>query len=158
MEKQSVEKRRCRRILTLILAAVFLLSCRPFPSQAGWEQDKFGWWYREADGTYPTSCWKEIGGEWYYFKDSGYIAAGPYTVGEEQYYFHDTGEMASGEWIEFMDEWYYFREDGTLAKNSWIDEMYYVGKNGAMVKDKRIDGIYIDEDGVAEHPDGTFFD
>lgn len=153
-----MRKKTGRRILTLFLAAALFLSCRPFPSEAGWEQDKFGWWYREDDGSCPAECWKELDGSWYYFKDSGYIATGPFIVGEEQYYFHDTGEMASSEWIEFLGQWYYFREDGRLAKSSWIDELYYVGKDGAMVKDKRIDGIYIDEDGVAEHPDDTFFD
>ena len=142
----------------LFFAVVLLLFSGPFYSQAGWQQDKFGWWYQEADGSYPAAGWKELDGSWYYFKESGYIAIGPCVIGEDQYYFHDTGKMASDEWIEFLDETYYFREDGTLARSSWIKEMYYVDKNGAMVKDKRIDGVYIDEDGVAEHPDDTFFD
>lgn len=155
---ENRKNRGCRCITTLLLTAAFLLLCQPIPSQAGWEQDKFGWWYREADGSYPAEGWKEMDGSWYYFKDSGYIAVGPYVIGENQYYFHDNGKMASDEWIEFLDETYYFREDGTLARSSWIKEMYYVGKTGAMVKDKRVDGIYIDEEGVAEHPDDSFFD
>lgn len=46
------------------------------PSQSqseGWVQDATGWWYRNADGSYPVNTWKEIGGKQYYFDDNGYM-------------------------------------------------------------------------------------
>lgn len=39
----------------------------------GWEQDSKGWWWRNADGSYPVNQWKEIGGKQYYFGSDGYI-------------------------------------------------------------------------------------
>ena len=50
-----------------------------------WKQDNIGWWYQNADGSYPTNTWKEISGAWYYFEGNGYMAAnkwiGNYYVG-----------------------------------------------------------------------------
>ena len=30
----------------------------------GWEQDRNGWWYRNADGTYPVNSWQLINDKW----------------------------------------------------------------------------------------------
>lgn len=43
-------------------------------AKAGWVQDSKGWWYRNADGTWPKSEWKKIGSYWYWFKADGYAA------------------------------------------------------------------------------------
>ena len=51
----------------------------------GWKQDNTGWWYQNADGSYPANSWKEINGAWYYFEGNGYMASnkwiGNYYVG-----------------------------------------------------------------------------
>lgn len=39
----------------------------------GWKQDANGWWYQNADGSYPQNTWKEIGGTQYYFGGDGYM-------------------------------------------------------------------------------------
>ena len=39
----------------------------------GWKQDNTGWWYQNADGSYPANTWKEIGGKQYYFGSDGYM-------------------------------------------------------------------------------------
>lgn len=39
----------------------------------GWVQDATGWWYRNADGSYPMNTWKEINGKQYYFGGDGYM-------------------------------------------------------------------------------------
>lgn len=39
----------------------------------GWVQDATGWWYRNADGSYPVNTWKEINGKQYYFDGNGYM-------------------------------------------------------------------------------------
>lgn len=134
------------------LTIIFMMLNSPVPVQADWIQDKFGWWYQEEDGSYPVSSWKEMNGVWYYFKDTGYRADGPLEIDQVQYYFYGSGAMASDEWVEYRDNLYYFNKDGSMAKSSWINDLHYVDKQGVMVKDKRVDGVYIDEDGVAEHP------
>lgn len=52
----------------------------------GWKQDEWGWWYQEADGTYPVSCWKQIKDLWYFFGDNGYMATGWVDWNGKQYY------------------------------------------------------------------------
>ena len=45
----------------------------------GWQLDNIGWWWRNADGTYPVSTWQWIDGnhdgisESYCFNDQGYL-------------------------------------------------------------------------------------
>lgn len=123
-----------------------------------WQQDKFGWWYRFTDGTYPAACWLMIGGTWYYFRESGYMASGPLELNGVQYYLDSSGAMAENAWVEFREELYYFTADGSMAKSTWVDDVHYVDSEGRMVKDKWVDGVYIDEEGVGEHPDAHFFD
>ena len=123
-----------------------------------WQQDKFGWWYQFADGTYPASRWLKIGGTWYYFRESGYMATGPLELNGVQYYLDSSGAMAESAWVEFREELYYFTADGSMAKSTWVDDVHYVDSEGRMVKDRWVDGIYIDEEGVGEHPDTHFFD
>lgn len=123
-----------------------------------WQQDKFGWWYRFADGTYPAACWLKIGGTWYYFRESGYMASGPLELNGVQYYLDSSGAMAENAWVEFREELYYFTADGSMAKSTWVDDVHYVDSEGRMVRDKWVDGVYIDEEGMGEHPDAHFFD
>lgn len=42
--------------------------------KAGWVQDSKGWWYRNADGTWPNSEWLKLKGSWYWFDSKGYAA------------------------------------------------------------------------------------
>lgn len=43
--------------------------------KAGWKKNGKGWWYQNADGTWPKAKWKKIGGDWYYFNSSGYAVS-----------------------------------------------------------------------------------
>lgn len=56
--------------------------------KAGWVKDSKGWWYRNADGTWPKSSWKKISGKWYWFDANGYAV-------------HDR-------WLKLSGIWYYF--------------------------------------------------
>lgn len=40
--------------------------------KTGWQKNSKGWWYQNADGTYPKATWKKIDRDWYYFNSSGY--------------------------------------------------------------------------------------
>lgn len=67
----------------------------PSAQQAeGWVQDNVGWWWRNADGSYPVNAWKEINGKQYYFGSDGYMlhdttTPDGYTVGSD------------GAWIQY---------------------------------------------------------
>lgn len=44
-----------------------------FKKGPGWERNDLGWWYRNADSSYPVSAWMQIDGNWYYFNEQGYM-------------------------------------------------------------------------------------
>lgn len=46
---------------------------------ASWQQDSTGWWYQNADGSYPKSTWQLIDGEYYYFNERGYMLSNTTT-------------------------------------------------------------------------------
>ena len=82
------------------------------PDVGGWRKDSTGWWYKNADGTYPKACWKQNAGEWYYFNSSGYRVGG---------------------WQKIKNKWYYFDlSTGIMSADEWIDDIYYVTGSGAM--------------------------
>ena len=77
-----------KKSVKLLSAVLVLTLCLPAAAYAGqWVQDpdkkqKYGpedkaeisnWWYREDDGSYPVSDWKEIDGKWYYFNEDGWM-------------------------------------------------------------------------------------
>ena len=80
-------------------------------SSEGWQQDATGWWWRNADGSYPTSQWKEVNGKWYYFEGSGY--------------------MAANKWIDGI---YYVGADGAMYVNTTTPDGYQVDVNGAWIQ------------------------
>ncbi len=54
-------------------------ACLVIPSMATtaqWKRNDRGWWYEEANGSYPTATWKLINNKWYYFDGIGYMAEG----------------------------------------------------------------------------------
>ena len=99
------------------------------PSQEGsWQENSYGWWYQNADGSYPANAWKQINGEWYWFDESGYMQVA---------------------WQSVAGTWYYFTESGAMAHDTWIDGTYYVASNGAMLTDTTTpDGYVVDSSGV----------
>lgn len=76
----------------------------------GWKQDNTGWWYQNADGSYPANSWKEINGAWYYFEGNGY--------------------MASNKWIGN----YYVGASGAMLTNTTTPDGYQVGADGAWIQ------------------------
>jgi glucan-binding YG repeat protein len=63
-----------------------------------WMQSGSRWWYRNADGSYPSGCWKEIDGLWYHFDASGWMQTG---------------------WLMDGGDWYYLLPSGGIAMHSW---------------------------------------
>lgn len=94
----------------------------------GWISDSVGWWYRNADGSYPANAWKYINGQWYYFDGSGYMATGWRQVNGAWYYLTGSGAMAHDTWVGD----YYLTSSGAMATNAQIGQ-YYVGADGKWI-------------------------
>ena len=93
------------------------------PLAGTWINDANGWWYKEPNGAYPKSTWKQIDyngiKNWYYFDEQGYMATG---------------------WKLITDQWYYMYENtekghikGSMAYSTKVGE-YKIGFDGAWIK------------------------
>lgn len=84
----------------------------------GWVHDATGWWYRNADGSYPAMCWKLINHHWYLFGGSGYVLTGwvqwdgQKTGAGDWYYLEESGEFQGACW------------HGTAAGNGGMERWY----------------------------------
>lgn len=109
-----------------ILSAFGIASTSP----AGWVLDSKGWWYRNADGSWPKSCWKEIGGDWYYFGEDGYALHSGWFYGPDGawYYLKDDCRMYTG-WLGLDGRWFYLNTQDTTGhpKGSMMTGWIYVG-------------------------------
>ena len=108
----------------------------PGGQSGSWVQDATGWWYKNADGSYPRGTWQQIGSTWYAFDGSGYMITGWYSLGGSWYYLNASGAMATG-WAYINGYWYYLEQSG-----SWQPQ-------GSMyVSDYTPDGYFVNENGV----------
>lgn len=102
-------------------------------NKAGWVKNNAGWWWENADGTYPRNEWKKVKDIWYYFGKHGYISIGWRKIGDTWYYFHTNGRMLTG-WQKINGKWYYLNMSGAMQTH-WrksAGDWYYLGSNGAM--------------------------
>ena len=135
---------------------------------AGWQQNNVGWWYQNANGSYPAACWQQINGTWYYFNSSGYMVTGWQQLGGSWYYFATSGAMVTG-WQSIGGIWYYFAGSGAMVTGwqaiggTWYyfngsgamvtgwqaigGTWYYFEGSGAMVANKWIGNYYLQADG-----------
>ena len=138
-----------------------------------WKSDYVGWWWRKADGSYPSSQalridgktyrfdergymvtgWATVDGQWSYYKPSGEQAFGWENVGGTWYYLDPaTGAMASG-WLNLDGTWFRLDASGAM-RTGWLKEgssWYYLQPSGAMATGWVKDGAYwyyLDEGGV----------
>lgn len=63
-------------------------------AESGWKQDSTGWWYQNADGSYPKSTWQLIDGKYYYFNEAGYMLAN--TTTPDGYRVDESGAWIQG--------------------------------------------------------------
>ena len=99
---------------------------------AKWVRNSSGWWYQNADGTYPANRWKMIDGKWYWFGRYGYAVTGWRQIDGIWYWFNSDCAMVTG-WQRINYRWYYFNASGELLTNRYIDG-YYVDANGAWIE------------------------
>ena len=120
-------------------------------SSSGWQQDAYGWWYKDTDGYYFVNGWAKIDGAWYLFNASGYALTGWQKVGGQWYYMNSSCAMVTG-WVGDGGKWYYMNVDGAMLENSWVQssgQWYYLGSGGAMLTDALTpDGYYVDYYGI----------
>lgn len=84
------------------------------------------WWYKEEDGTYPKSEWKEIDGEWYHFDKNGYLDVG--------------GWLNSPLSVQ--------RKVGEKVEDLELERWYFLERSGKMLKNQNYIGGYTDGDGL----------
>ena len=85
-----------------------------------WKKDSKGWWYQNADGSYPKNQWKKIGQKWYRFDANGYIKTGWYKEGNVYYYLKSDGSMACDEWVD--NGKYYIDANGHWVEDAVAEE------------------------------------
>ena len=117
----------------------------------GWKKNRTGWWYQNADGSYPRNQWKMINGSWYHFDWNGYMQTGWQKIGGSWYYLKSSGAMAIG-WEKIGSDWYYLNSSGAM-QTGWLqlgNTWYYLKSSGAMALDEWVDGgkYYVDANGV----------
>lgn len=95
---------------------------------SGWIWDGSDYKYRDIDGSYGASEWKNISSEFYYFDANGNMQTG---------------------WLYDAGNWYYLETSGVMDKNKWIDGVYYVKDNGQMARNEWVDynQYYVDSSG-----------
>lgn len=87
MEKSELLMKR-KSVLCIVMSVVMLLGTATITwakydnNTVGWIHDVYlddgslireGYWYKNADGTFPQSTWKQIGGNYYYFDEEGFL-------------------------------------------------------------------------------------
>mgnify|MGYP002525407520 FL=1 len=136
-----------------------------------WIKDSAGWWYQNADGSYPRNQWKMINGSWYHFDWNGYMQTGWQKIGGSWYYLNAGGDMRTG-WLQSGNVWYYLKSSGAMAigwekigsdwyylnssgamQTGWLqlgNTWYYLKSSGAMAINEWVDGgaYYVDANGV----------
>ena len=108
-----------------------------------WIQDSTGWWFRNADGTYPVNQWAYINGAWYHFNAAGYRENGWITLNGVRFYLEADGRMVTG-WKQMDGTWYYFDGSGAM-RTGWLQlgsTWYWLDNDGKMVTGWKSFGRY----------------
>lgn len=117
--------------------------------QGSWHKNRFGWWFKYKDNTYPKNKWARLNNNWYYFDKAGYMKTGWQKINHNWYYLNSGGSMATG-WKKIRGDWYYLNPNGSMAvgwkriKGSW----YYLFPTGKMAKNTKVGKYTIGNNGV----------
>lgn len=76
--------------------------------EPGWVKDSKGWWYRNADGSWPAGEWKIVNQHWYLFGDDGYMLTG---------WHRWDGHVVNP--ADGSGDWYYLEESGDFEGACW---------------------------------------
>ena len=90
-------------------------------SQGAWLKNDVGWWYCNADRSYPVNQWQYINNYWYFFNASGYMVTGWTYINGCWYYMNSSGAMVTG-WIYYNGYWYFMNSSGQMLKTNGSPE------------------------------------
>ena len=128
----------CRRARRLLCPAFDEAECRfvsgSRAADGGWKQDARGWWYVNADGSYPKDQALTIDGTVYRFDASGYMRTGWVKDGGSWFYHTGSGAQASG-WAAVGSSWYYLDPSSGAMATGWLKDgasWYYLNGAGDM--------------------------
>ena len=106
------------------------------PAQGQWAWGARGWWYRYADGTYPSNTAKTIGGKVYRFDADGYMRTG-WVFEQGLWYYHAvSGAQATG-WVPDGISWYYMDPSTGAMATGWVtvgSHSYYLDPQTGIMK------------------------
>ena len=106
------------------------------PAQGQWVWGARGWWYRYADGTYPSNTAKTIGGKVYRFDADGYMRTG-WVFEQGLWYYHAvSGAQATG-WVLDGISWYYMDLSTGAMATGWVtvgSHSYYLDPQTGTMK------------------------
>ncbi len=103
----------------LLLATLTMSVILSMTALAGeWKHDSKGWWYRNDDGTYPTSSWVADGKDWYYVDAEGTMQTEDLVDGQITYHFDESGKCTNpfGNTI--------YNADGSIDYSNWVPTSY----------------------------------
>jgi len=106
------------------------------PAQGQWVWGARGWWYRYADGTYPSNTAKTIGGMVYRFDADGFMRTG-WVFEQGLWYYHAvSGAQATG-WVLDGISWYYMDPSTGAMATGWVtvgSHSYYLDPQTGIMK------------------------
>ena len=155
-----------------------------YPGQTyhqGWKIQNGRWWYRNLNGSYPVSQWKNENGQSYYFDEQGYMVTGWKMLSNQWYYFSANGNAVGPGWQKIDGSWYYFLSDyhmatgwealngsyyylkqsGQMMQNGWLligNKWYLFDDQGVMLSDVWTNGYYIKPSGEMAAAEWVFKD
>ena len=105
-------------------------------SQGAWLKNDTGWWYCNADRSYPVNQWQYINNYWYFFNASGYMVTGWYRKdANAPYVYYDPPKRGRQSLWTYDSKWCdilfygYMRTDYAVVENGVF---YYFGEDGAL--------------------------
>ena len=141
--------------------ATGILGCfgfSPVLAKGGWKHDAKGWWYQNADGSFPKNDWLQLYGDWYYFDSEGYAVKNwkqiEYRGNKEWFYFNESCQMVTG-WQFLAGHWYYFDVTGVMVTGirsiEWAGQVrdYLFNDKGQLIQNGSTNLT------VYANPDGT---
>ena len=134
--------RKAKKAMAVALTAGMLASTAVTPVMAatqGWKQNSKGWWYQNADGSYPANKWSKINGVWYYFDANGYMLANSWVKDSagKWYFVGKDGAMKTNGWAQDKaGQWYWLKGDGSMFEGGWarINNQWYFFKNDGVMQ------------------------
>lgn len=106
------------------------------PAQGTWTWGARGWWYRYADGTYPSNTATTIDGQVYRFDADGYMRTGWVFERGAWYYHALSGAQATG-WVLDGVSWYYLNPGSGQMATGWVKDgshWYYLNPTNGKMK------------------------